>query len=36
VDKIRAKVQAASALETGVPDTRTGEWRFPFGVTMLQ
>lgn len=35
-DKTRVEVQAANALEANAPGTRSGEWRFLFGITMLQ
>jgi hemolysin activation/secretion protein len=34
--KTRLEVQAANALDTNAPGTRTGAWRFLFGVTMQQ
>jgi hemolysin activation/secretion protein len=35
-DKVRLELQAANALDADALGTRTGEWRFLFGVTMLQ
>jgi hypothetical protein len=35
-NKTRVEVQAANALEANAPGTRSGEWRFLFGVTMQQ